>query len=132
MSFRDGQLNREDSETECDLHYPGESSRAKARASQLQRLADASADRLESLMNPGTRETGLPKNLRFRPVCAQYWAGGCLSQGCEVLRHPGMMPRGLGLPGPECFEHLCTRRKTEFIGMPRLRVAVELVGMVSC
>jgi hypothetical protein len=35
MSFRDGKLNREDFETECDLHYPGESSRAKARAALL-------------------------------------------------------------------------------------------------
>jgi hypothetical protein len=53
MSLRDGKLSREDYETEYDLHYPGESSREKARASQLRRLADASTDRLESLMNPG-------------------------------------------------------------------------------
>jgi hypothetical protein len=53
MSMRDGTLSREEYEAEHDRHYPGESSRERSRTDQLQLLADASADRLESLMNPG-------------------------------------------------------------------------------
>ena len=53
MALRDGTISREEYDAEHEHHYPADSGREKSRNDQLQRIADASTDRLESLMNPG-------------------------------------------------------------------------------